>query len=173
MNNALPYLSLPSFLEVWIDDKSHLCVYTPMQLVRLPRVHLVAGGWYLDCSRGFVLGVQEPLYNSLAFFAPEVIELEEEPEEDENPAPPTNDKDVAPVKAKGKGKRVASSQVSTRSFTKASVQRIEATTVVGSPTATPSAPSRDLVPTPSHSDVTIPSGYLRNFFGEIVFSLFD
>ena len=135
----------------------NLCVYTPMQVAKFPHVHLVAGGWYLDCSRGFVPEEEEPLYNSLVSSAPEVIELEEEPEEDENPAPPAIDKEVAPVKAKGKGKRVASSQVSTRSFTKASVQRTPATTVVGSPTATPSAPSRDHVPAPSHSGVTIPS----------------
>ena len=157
MKNALPSSSLPSFLEEWIDDKSHLCVYTLMQLVKFPCVHLVAGGWYLDYSCGFVPDVEEPLYNCLASSIPEVFELEEELKEDENPAPPSNDKDVASVKAKGKGKRVSSSQVSTRSFSKASVQRIPATTVVGSPTATPFAPSRDLVPAPSHSDVNIPS----------------
>ena len=116
-------------------------------------MHLVAGGWYLDCSCGFVPKVEEPLYNSLASSVPKVIELEEEPEEDENPAPPTNDKEAALVKAKGKGKRVASSQVSTRFFTKASVQRTPATSVVRSPTA----PSWDHVPALSHSGVTIPS----------------
>ena len=103
MKNALPSSSLPSFLKDWIDDNSNLCVYTPMQLTKFPRVHLVAGGWYLDCSCGFVPDVEEPLYNNLACSAPEVIELKEEPEEDENPAPPTNDKEVAPVKGNGKG----------------------------------------------------------------------
>ena len=56
----------------------------------------MAGGWYLDCFRGFVPDVKEPLYNSLVCFAPEVIELEEEPDEDTNPALPTNDKEVVP-----------------------------------------------------------------------------
>ena len=159
MKNAILFLSLLSFLDNWIDDNSNLCVYTPMQLEKFSCLHLMAGGWYLDCSHGFVLDVEEPFYNSLASFALEVIKLEEEPEEYENPAPPTNHKEIAPVKAKGKGKRVASSQVSTRSFTKASVQRTAApaTTVVGSPTTTLSAPSRDHVPAPSHSGVTIPS----------------
>ena len=111
----------------------------------------------MDCSCGFISDVEKTLYNSLASSVLEVIELEEEPEEYENPAPPTNDKDVALVKAKGNGKRVASSQVSTSSFTKASVQRTSATTIVGSPTATSFVLSQDHVPTPSHSGVTIPS----------------
>ena len=116
-------------------------------------------GWYLDCFCGFVPEAEEPLYNTLVASAPEVIELEEEPEEDENPAPPTVVKEVGSVKGKGRGKRVASSQVSTRSFTKASVHpsTTPATTVVGSPTATPSALAPEHVPAPSHSGVTIPS----------------
>ena len=52
-------------------------------------MHFVVGGWYLDCSRG-MFRRREPLNNNLVCFAPEVIELEEEPEEDENPAPTTN-----------------------------------------------------------------------------------
>ena len=135
------------------------CVYMLMQLTKFPRVHLAAGGWYLDCSRGFVPKDEEPLYNNLVWSAPEVIELEEEPEEDDNPPPPTIVKEVAWVKVKGKGKRVASNQVSTRSLSKASVQRTPApaTTVVGSPTTTPSAPTPNHVPAPSYSCVTIPS----------------
>lgn len=67
----------------------------------------------------------------------EVIELEDEPEEDKNPILSTIVKEVGSVKGKGKGKRVASNQVSSRSYTKASVQRIAtpATTVVDNPTA--------------------------------------
>jgi hypothetical protein len=91
-----------------------------MQLTKFPRVYLVAGGWYLECSRGFVPEVEEPFFNSFISSVPKVIELEEEPGEDENPAPPTIIKEVGSVKGKGKGKRVASSQVSTRSYTKAS-----------------------------------------------------
>jgi hypothetical protein len=129
-----------------------------MQLAKFPSAHLVAGGWYLDCSRGFVPEGEEALYSSLVASAPEVIELEEEPEEDVNPAPPTIVKEVVSAKGKGKGKRVASSQVSTRSCTKASVPHtpVPVKIVVGSPSATPSAIAPDVVPAPSHSGVTLP-----------------
>ena len=145
----------------WVDDNSNLCVYTAMQIAKFPHAHLVAGGWYLDCSRGFVPEVEESLYNSLVDTAPEVIEFEEEPEE-ETPVPQPIEKDVVPVKAKGKGRKLvphASSQVSTRSYTKASVPRVvpPATTVVGSPSAIPSAAAPDPIPDPSHSGATIPS----------------
>ena len=80
-----PPSSLSSFLEDWIDYSSNICIYTLMQLVKFPRVHLVAGGWYLDCSRGFIPKVEEPLYSGLVCFALKVIEQEEEPEGDENP----------------------------------------------------------------------------------------
>ena len=61
MKIVLSSSSLPSFLEEWINDKSDLCVYTPMQLAKFSRMHLVAGGWYLDCYRGFVPNVENPL----------------------------------------------------------------------------------------------------------------
>jgi len=76
-----------------------------MQVAKFPHVHLEAGGWYLDCSCGFVPDVGESLYNNLVSFAPEVIELEDEPEKG-NPAPLSNDKDVVSVKGKGKGRKV-------------------------------------------------------------------
>ena len=122
-------------------------MYIHMQLAKFSRVHLVAGGWYLDCSREFGPDIEEPFYNNLVCSTPEVIELEEEPEEDENPAPPTNEKMVAPMKGKDKSKRVAFSQVFICSFTKALIQRTvaPATTVVGSPTATLSAPFPNLL----------------------------
>jgi hypothetical protein len=115
----------------------------------------------LDCSRGFVPNDEESLYTSLVSSVPEVIELEEEPEED-MPAPQSIEKDVAHVKAKGNGRKfvpLASSQVYTRSFTNASVQRIvaPATTVVGSPSAAPSALHPNPAHVPSHSGATIPS----------------
>ena len=98
-------------------------------------------------------------YNTLVSSVREVIELVEEPEED-NPAPPSNEKDVASVKGKGKGRKVvyhASSRISTCSFTMASVQCIvgPAITVVGSPTATLFAPLPNPIVAPSHSDATI------------------
>ena len=131
-----------------------------MQITKFPHPHLVAGGWYLDCSRGFVPESEEVLYSDLVSSAPEVIELEEEPEEEEIPPPPTIVKEFG--SAKGKGRKLnphASSQVSTRSYNKASVQHTvaPATTVVGSPTATPSAPAPDAVAAPAHSGATNPS----------------
>ena len=165
MKNVLPPSGLPTFLQDWMDVHSDLCVYTAMQLAKFPPVHLVAGGWYLDCSRGFVPDVEESLYNSLVTSAPEVIELEEEPEE-ENPAPQSIQKDVTPAKGKGKGRKLvphASSQVSTCSYTKAFVQCIVApsATVVESLNPTPSTPPPDVVATPSHSGATIPSVFCK------------
>ena len=54
---------------------------------------------------------------------------------------------------------MASSQVSTRSNSMASVQRTPtlATTVVGSPIATPSAVAPDVLPAPSYMGVALPS----------------
>ena len=161
MHNVLPPSSLPGFLSEWVDVDSNHCVYTALQVQKFPQAHLLAGAWYLDCSRGFVPDVERGLYDILVGTAPEVIEFEEEPEE-EIPAPKPILKDVVPVKSKGKGRRLnpkSSSQVSTRSYTKASVQpsAAPATTVVGSPSATPSAPAPYAPPAPSHSGATIPS----------------
>lgn len=85
-----------------------------------------------------------------------MIELEEKPEEDDDPTPPTNEKKVLPLNDNGKANKVvtyASIQVSTRSFTKASIQRsaAPATTVVGSLTTTPSVQASNHVIAPSHS----------------------
>ena len=122
-------------------------------------MHLVAGGWYLDYSCGFVPDVEESLYKSFVSSVIEVIELEEELEEN-NPAPSYNEKEVASIKSKGKGRKVvphASSQVSIHSFTNASVQRYiaQATNVVGSPTANPSAPAPDPIAILFYSGATI------------------
>ena len=110
-----------------------------MQLNKFPHPHLVACGWYLDCSCGFVPEAEESLYNTLVSSGPEVIELEEEREEEDNLALPTNVKEFGSAKGKGKGKTVASTQVSTRSYSKASVLRTptSATIVVDSRTTTP------------------------------------
>ena len=138
VKNAFPRSSLPSFLEDWLDTRYSHCVYTVLQITKFPHPHLLAGGWYLDCSRGFVPEAEESLYSSLVSSGTEVLELEEEPEEDHNP-PPAIVKEIGSAKGKGKDKRMASSHVSTRSYTKASVQRTAAptTTVVGSPLAIP------------------------------------
>jgi hypothetical protein len=118
-----------------------------MHIAKFLHVNLIANGWYLYCSRGFVPELEKSLYNTFISSAPEVIELEEN--------------DVAPVKDKSRGKKIlihASSQVSTCSYTKAFVQRTAAsvTTVVGSPTATPSAPLANLVGIPFHRGDIIP-----------------
>jgi hypothetical protein len=70
-----------------------------MQAAKFPHVHLEAGGWYLDCSRGFVPDEEESLYSSLVSSAPDVIELEKEPD---MPAPQSIEKDVAPVKVRAR-----------------------------------------------------------------------
>jgi hypothetical protein len=142
VKNVLPPSSLPTFLLEWIDVHSDLCVYTAMQVAKFPPSHLKECGWYLDCSRAFVPDEEEAFYANLVNSGPDVIELDEEPDEP-TPAPPSVENDVAPVKGKGRGKKaltLASSQVSSRSNAKASVQRnvAPATTVVGSPTGTPS-----------------------------------
>ena len=113
----------------------------------------------MDCSRGCVPEAEESLFNTLVAFGPEVIELEEEPEEEDNLTPFTNVKEVGSGKRKGKGKRVASNQVSTRSYSKAFVQRTPTlhTIVVDCPTATPSADALDFLLAPSHSSVALPS----------------
>ena len=53
-----------------------------------------------------MLEVEEAIYNSLVSLAPEVIGLEGEWEED-NPNSSYNEKNVASVKCKAKGKKVA------------------------------------------------------------------
>jgi len=151
---------LSTFLLDWVDVNPNLCVDTAKQVANFPHVHLVAGGWYLDCSRGFVPKVEIFFYNTFVSSAPHVIELEGKPEED-NSAPPSKKKDIVPVKGKGRGKQIlahASSPVSICSYTKASVQRTTtpATTVIGSSTATPSDPLANLVAALSHNGATIP-----------------
>ena len=54
MKNVLSPSCLPVFLLDWVDVHSNLCVYTAMQVAKFPHAHLVAGGWYMDCSHGFM-----------------------------------------------------------------------------------------------------------------------
>ena len=119
------------------------------------------GGWWLvygllswicaRCGRSFS---QQPC---------KLCPLLEDSEED-NQTLPLTEKEVAQVKGKGKGKgrkvvRHAFFQVSTCSFTKVLVQQsvAPATTVGGSPNATPSAHAPNHVATLSHTDATISS----------------
>jgi hypothetical protein len=78
VKNVLLPSCLPTFLLDWIDINSNLCVYTAIQVAKFPHMHLEAGGWYLDCSCGFVPDEEESIYSSLVSSAPDVIELEEE-----------------------------------------------------------------------------------------------
>ena len=91
MKNVLPRLSLPPFLLDWVDVDSNLCVYTAMQVAKFPHVHLVAGCWYLDYSRGFVPEAKADFYNTLVSSDPEVVELEEL--EEDTPVPLSIEKD--------------------------------------------------------------------------------
>ena len=115
--------------------------------------------WLVSRLFSWIFTQSWALYNNLVSTARKVIELEEEPEEDDNPAPPTIVKEIGSAKGKGKGKRAVSSQVSTRFYNKASVQRTTdpTTTVVGSPSTTLSAIAPDIDHAPSHSGVTVPS----------------
>ena len=68
---------------------SSLCVYTTTQTIKFFESHLQAGGWYLDCSEGFVPGEEKPLFASLVSSAPdEYIVSFEEPDIVELPLPP-------------------------------------------------------------------------------------
>ena len=114
-------------------------------------------GWWLVF--GFVPDVEKPFYSDLVYYALEVIELEEEPKKDENPTPPTDEKEVVPLKGKGKGKRDVFIQVFICFFTKPSVQRKTALTtiIVKSPTAILFAPALDHISATSHYGTTIHS----------------
>jgi hypothetical protein len=70
VKNVFPPSSLPIFLSDWVDVYSNLCVYRAMQVTKFPHVHLEVGGWYLDCSRGFVPNEEESPYCSLVSSAP-------------------------------------------------------------------------------------------------------
>jgi len=72
VKNALPSSCLPTFLVDWVDVNSDLCVYTPVQVSKFSESHLQAGGWYLDCSGGFVPEEEKPLFSSLVSSAPEI-----------------------------------------------------------------------------------------------------
>jgi len=156
--NALEESSLPNVLSDWVSVHSSLCVYTTMQTTKFPESHLQAGGWYLDCSGGFVPPEEKNLLASLVSTAPEdnVIAIDE-PDIEELPPP------KAP-KAKGRAKKSttqASSQVVTRSTPKTPVDPpTDLTTVVGGspssgpsllPSSTPSAIGPLSLATPSHS----------------------
>jgi len=92
---------------------------------------------------------KEALYASLVASAPAVTELEELEEDDVSEAPPPKEKVVAKVKGK-KGKKVApeaSTQVTTRSYTRADVDRttVPNTELHDSPLAPSTAPSPSFV----------------------------
>ena len=57
--------SLPPFVEDWIDDI--FCVYTHMQPEKYLRVYLVAGGQNFDCSRRFVLDIEDTVLQNTSF----------------------------------------------------------------------------------------------------------
>jgi hypothetical protein len=81
VKNVLPPSSLLAFLFDWIDVHSNLCVYTTMQVAKFSPSHLKECGWYLDCSCAFIPDEEEALYASLVNSGPDVIELDEEPDE--------------------------------------------------------------------------------------------
>ena len=68
--NAWASSSLPTYLSDWMNVFSSLCIYMTTQTTKFPESHLQAGGWYLDCSRGFVPREEKPLFASLVSSAP-------------------------------------------------------------------------------------------------------
>ena len=159
MKNALPSSCLPTFLLHWVDVHSDLCVYTPLQVAKFSEAHLQAGGWYLDCSFGFVPAEEKPLFSSIVSSAPEDINVPfEEPDIVELPPPPPK----AP-KGKGRAKNAAiqaTSHLPTRSNAKTPLHKPN---LLQSPSTTPSiapspAPSASLpqtIATPSHSGTSL------------------
>ena len=65
VKNVLPPLCLPTFLLDWVDINSNICVYTAMQVQKFPHAHLLADGWYLDCSRGLCQMWKNPFITTL------------------------------------------------------------------------------------------------------------
>ena len=77
--NALASSSLPTYLSDWMNVLSNLCVYTTTQTTKFPESHLQAGGWYLDCSGGFIPREEKPFFANLVSSAPEenIVTFEE------------------------------------------------------------------------------------------------
>ena len=165
--NAFPTSSLPAFLTDWVNEQSLSYMYTGMQIVKFPVAHLLAGGWFLECSRGYVPKEEDDLYNKLVRSAPDVCDVVEELDEDVDVDPPATEKVVPPVKGK-KGKRgkkgmkdapQASTQVTTRSYTRATSQRtsVPDTSATGSPSTAPSiAPPVPIFVAPTPPPLTAP-----------------
>ena len=118
-----------------------------MQIVKFHVAHLLAGGWYLECSCGYMPKEEEDLYNSLVRSAPDVCDIVEELDKDVDVEPPPTESVVPPVKGKKgkKGKKdtkdapQASSQVTTRSYTRATSKctSVLDTSAIGSPSTAP------------------------------------
>jgi hypothetical protein len=163
VKNALPSSCLPNFLLHWVDVHSDLCVYTPLQVAKFSESHLQAGGWYLDCSFGFVPPEEKPLFSSLVSSAPDEINVPfEEPDLVELPPPPPK----AP-KGKGRAKNAAiqaTSHLPTRSAAKTPLHKPNVLQSPSStpsiapslaPSITPSASRPPTIATPSHSGTSL------------------
>ena len=135
--NILLTSTLLSILEEWVNKNFALCMLTAPQIANFPRSHLMAEGWYLDYSSGFVPIEEKPLYDIIVSGAPdEVVHVELDIEEIKPPPPPFNVK-VSPT-PKGKAKNPAKPStihMTTRFATKASTPY---TSVVGNPSISPS-----------------------------------
>ncbi len=132
--NALALSSLSTFLSDWVNVLSSLCVYTTTQTTKFLESHLQAGGWYLDCSGGFVHGEEKPLFASLVSSAPDdsIVPFKELDIIELPPPPPK----VRKGKNRAKNTAIpASSNLVTRSASKTLVQP---PTFIRSPSSTPS-----------------------------------
>jgi hypothetical protein len=83
--NALASSSLSTYLSDWMKVLSSICVYTTSQTTKFLEFHLQITEWYLDCSVGFVLREEKPLFanlvssaheeNIVIFEKPDIVEL--------------------------------------------------------------------------------------------------
>ena len=149
---------LPAYLEDWMDASSKEFMFTQLQVSQFPTFHLKSGGWYIDCTGGFVPASKEALHRDLTMAAPlELIDLEETKLPDPQPE---LQKEKASKGTRGKGKRDKqgnqATQASEANITRSALNSAGPTSAV--PTA--SAPTMPQ-PDPSQSEGTIPSALLR------------
>jgi hypothetical protein len=160
---ALSASFLPVYVEQWVNDTSSDFMYTEDHEV-WPYPHLKHGGWYLDCSNGYIHTSEEPSYASLNAEAPSQMVVYQPAMQEESDKEKSKGSKVAKVAKQPKGKKgkkgetippasatpASQGTITTRSATKATVQASAAPTptVVGSPS---------VLPAPSHSAATAPA----------------
>jgi hypothetical protein len=146
---------LPVYVEEWVLDPFLNFMYIDEHDV-YPFAHLKHAGWYLDCSKGFVLPSDVHLFTSLNAEAPADVVFHEPVVPEESMKDTKASKVVKEIKSKkvkaASGTQASQAIVSTRSATKAAAEAsaAPAATFVGSP----SLPLALHALAPSHSTAT-------------------